>query len=71
MSGFSREVMAENLRALRARRRLSQREVARAIGVSEASIVNYENATSAPNYEVAWNLAALYGVSLDSLGRRE
>lgn len=68
---FDKEVMAANLRALRARVHISQEEAAKRAGVGVASIVNYENGQTAPNYETAWRLADLYGVTLDDLGGRK
>lgn len=68
---FDKDVMAANLRALRAREHISQEEVAKRVGIGVASVVNYENGQSSPSYETAWRLADLFGVTLDALGSRE
>ena len=68
---YSKQAIADNLRALRARKRLSQEEVARAIGVNPGTISNYENAEVNISYENAWALADLYGVPLAELGGRD
>jgi len=67
---YDREAMASNLRGLRASKRLTQADVARAVGVSTATIANYENGEGSVSYEIAWALADLFEVSLDSLGSR-
>lgn len=41
--GFSKEVFAANLRAARAALRMSQKELADAVGVSQSAIVEYES----------------------------
>lgn len=68
---FSTDRLAAKLRGLRAEARLTQQQVADAVGVDQLTISNYENGKSAPSYETAWNLAMLYGVSLDALGGRK
>ena len=68
---FDKNVMADNLRGLRAKKRMTQAEVAEAIGVSTNTIVNYENGDGSVSYETAWKLADLYGVPLCDLGGRE
>lgn len=67
---FSKEEMSACLRELRARKRVTQQEVADAVGVDATSIYNYENARTAPTFEIAWRLADFYNVSLDRLGGR-
>lgn len=67
---YDREVIAGNLRACRARVRMTQEDVAKAIGCSEATIQNYEAGTVGISYENAWALCDLFGISLDELGCR-
>lgn len=69
--GYSKDVVAANLRALRARKRMTQAEVAAAVGVNANTIGNYENGDSSMSYEAAWKLADLYGVPLCDLGGRD
>ena len=45
---FSKEEMSACLRELRARKRVTQQEVADAVGVDATSIYNYENGRTAP-----------------------
>lgn len=68
---FDKEEPAGNLRAFRAKRRMSQQSVADAIGVDQITISNYENAVSGMSFENAWALADLFGVTLDDLGGRK
>lgn len=67
---FSKEEMSACLRELRARKRVTQQEVADAVGVDATSIYNYENGRTPPTFEIAWRLADFYNVSLDRLGGR-
>lgn len=67
---FSQDELAANLRALRARRNVSQSEVAAQLGVDANTVSNYETGSTIPNYQTAWALADYYGVTLDELGSR-
>lgn len=73
---FDKMAFAENLKRLRREkaarenRDVTQAEVAEAIGVNEATVLNYETGKSVASYEVAWALADFYGVALDELGGR-
>lgn len=69
--GYSKDVIAANLRGLRAKRRMTQAEVAEAVGMNINTISNYENGDSSMSYEAAWKLADLYGVPLCELGGRD
>lgn len=68
---FDKYVLADNLRGFRAKNRMSQSEVAAAVGVSETTIVNYENGKGRLGFETAWALADLFGVALCDLGGRD
>lgn len=68
---FSKSVLADNLRGLRAKHRMTQEEVAKVVGVSVNTIANYENGEGGMGYETAWKLADLYGVSIGELGGRD
>lgn len=67
---FNKEEMSACLRELRARKHVTQQEVADAVGVDVTSIYNYENGRTAPTFEIAWRLADFFDVSLDRLGGR-
>lgn len=56
------------LRQLRTERNLTQAEIAEAIGVSAATIGNYEQGTREPRKKEIWQkLSDYFGVSIDSL----
>lgn len=59
-----------NVRAERARRNMSRKELATATGIAESTIGNYENGASAINFDNAVKLADAFGISLDELAGR-
>ena len=59
--------LASNLRALRARKNVSQDEVADALHVDRKSVGNWESGATRPNLAAAWAIADYYGVTLDDL----
>ena len=62
----------ERLRALRAERRETQKQVAEAIGINERHYQFFEYGKHLPSLENAWKLADHFGVSIDYLvGRSE
>lgn len=64
------ETIAGELRAHRAKRNVTQREVAEAIGANPSTVGMWEQRAGV-SLEDAWKLADYYGVSLDELaGRR-
>ncbi|WP_312815119.1 helix-turn-helix domain-containing protein [Sedimentibacter sp.] len=65
----SKNNIAANLRYLRARRRLSQEEVAEKIGVTRQAIAKWENGDSLPDILNCEALADLFDVSLSDLVR--
>ena len=69
MSEFSMKNMAANLRAERARTRLSQHKVARLVGCSQGALQKWEAGECVPAMDSAYSLAELYGVTVDSLCR--
>lgn len=66
-----RDRIAAKLRGRRAEANLTQDQVADACGMERSSIGKYETGVSCMDYETAWDLADLYGVSLDELGGRK
>lgn len=66
-----RDLIARKLRGWRGEANLSQEKVADAVDMDKSSIGKYENGLSCMDYETAWDMADLYGVSLDELGGRE
>lgn len=63
------DVLAANLRAERARRRLPRAAVAQAAGVSEATVGNYERAggRKRPDLGTIASLAKVYGLTVQQL----
>ena len=58
---------AGNLRAQRARLRLSQEQLSKLSGVAPQSIKNYENEENTPSVDAACRLASALGISLNEL----
>ena len=65
-----RDLIAGKLRAHRAESALSQAELGELVNVDKSSISKYERGVACADYETMWDLADLYGVSLDELGGR-
>ena len=66
------KIFQENLIELRKRNNLTQREVAKTLGIAQPSYIRYENGTSEPTQETLVKIADLFDVSVDFLlGRKE
>lgn len=63
--------IAESLTELRKLKGWAQKEVADAIGVSQATYSAYERARNEPNAEMLVRLANLYGVTVDVILQRD
>lgn len=59
--------LAGNLRAARARTKLSQREVERATGYTQPVLCHWEQGRRPPSVAALFRLARLYGVSVGDL----
>ena len=59
--------MKFSLKAARVNAGLTQDEVAKALGKSKNTIVNYEKGRSSPDIETGKALAKLYGMSVDDI----
>ena len=68
---YSKEVFAGNLRAQRARLRMSQQDLADASGVNVQSIQTYECEQAVPSVEKACMLADALGIGLNDLAGYE
>ena len=66
MSGFS-----ERLAALRPQRKLTQAELARALGISKSAVSMYERGNREPEFDLLQAMADLFGVSAGVLLGRE
>lgn len=64
---LDREKLAERLRMERARKKVTQAEVAEATGTTGAAICNYENGSRTPTLDKLNALADYYGVTTDYL----
>lgn len=64
---FDSHIFAGNLRALRARRNISQNEAARLIGINPTTLSSYESSACGPSLENACKIAEFYGVSVTFL----
>ena len=65
------DVFKKNLVELRKMNKLTQREVAEHLGISQPSYIRYENGRSEPTIENLVKLADLFDVSLDYLCGRK
>ena len=64
ISEYSKTIVAGNLRAHRAKQRLTQEQLADLANVSVQSIKNWENAQSVMNFDNAINLANALKIEL-------
>ena len=64
---FDSQIFGGNLRALRARRNISQSEAARLIGINPTTLSSYESSACGPSLENACKIAEFYGVSVTFL----
>jgi putative transcriptional regulator len=61
------EKMAIQLKAARVNANLTQGAVAKKLGISKNSIVNYESYKSKPSVDLAKKFANLYGMKVDDI----
>lgn len=71
MTTYSDMKVADNLRGQRAKRRMTQQEVADAIGVSPGTVNNWEAGKGGMSFENAWKLADLFGCGIGELFGRD
>lgn len=65
--GYNKSVLAGNLRGFRAKKRMTQAELAVASGVNEATIFNYENGTNVPGIDKIVSIAEVLGCTPNDL----
>lgn len=58
---------ASNLKELRKERKISQAALAKAIGVTQQCVSEWERGRIEPTLSYLWKLADLFGVSIDVL----
>lgn len=71
MTTYSDMKVADNLRGQRAKRRMTQQEVADAIGVSQGTVNNWEAGKGGMSFENAWKLADLFECGIGELFGRD
>lgn len=64
-------IFSERLKTLRKEKKLTQKELAEQIGISQKSYSHWETGKNEPSFENLINLADLLEVSLDCLLGRE
>ncbi|MCF6195333.1 MAG: helix-turn-helix transcriptional regulator [Emcibacter sp.] len=60
-------MMENNLRVLRAQRKMSQAELAEALGVSRQTINTIENGKYDPSLPLAFSMAGLFGKKIEEI----
>ncbi|MBQ9411645.1 MAG: helix-turn-helix transcriptional regulator [Oscillospiraceae bacterium] len=60
-------MLSQQIRAMRTARKMSQVELANAVGVTKQSVSNWENDNIQPSIEMLVRLAAVFSVSTDYL----
>ena len=62
-----REILGDNLKALRIQHQLTQEELAEHLNVSRQVVAKQEKGDSAPDVQYCMKIAKLYNVTLDNL----
>ncbi|MBR1983686.1 MAG: helix-turn-helix transcriptional regulator [Clostridia bacterium] len=57
----------DNFKKLRLQSKLSQQQVAKALGINQSNVSNWEKDVSRPEYENLIQLSKLYGVTISEL----
>ena len=66
------KIFQENLIELRKRNNLTQKKIAKALGIAQPSYIRYENGTAEPTQQTLVKIADLFDVSIDFLlGRKD
>ncbi len=66
------KIFEQRLKELRLNERLTQRDMAEKLGLSQPSYIRYENGSSEPSQENLVKIADIFDVSIDYLlGRKE
>lgn len=68
---YSKEQVAECIRANRARRRMSREALAEKSGIPACTIATYEQAECGMSFENAWAIADVFGMDMDELFERK
>ena len=60
-------MIKNRIRELRARHQMKQEELARRVGVRRETIGNLEKGRYNPSLVLAWNIAQVFGVSIEEI----
>ena len=63
--------IANNLKYLRKKKRLTQQQFADQMGIKRASVGAYEESRAEPKYELLKKIADFYGLTMDELANDE
>lgn len=61
--------MLTNLKTLRKKQRMTQRELADALHISQTSVSKYERGESEPDIEMLINISDFFGITVDEFVR--
>ena len=67
----TKEIVASNLKELRIKKGIYQKELAEALGVKQATVARYESGVAAPSLEVLVAYADYFNVSMDVIFGRK
>lgn len=71
MGGGPEAAMKNRIRVLRAERRWTQADLAERIGVSRNSVIAIENERYDPSLPLAFKIAEIFGLPIESIFERE
>lgn len=60
-------MISNRIKEFRARNNMSQEDLANAVGVRRETIGNLENGRYNPSLVLAWNIAKVFGVTIEEL----
>lgn len=67
MSTFNRDTFAKRLHDLRTEHRITQRELAKALGVTDMTISRYESGSVEPSIEIIYRICDYFNIGLNRL----
>ena len=66
-SNYNKELIANNLRALRDSKKLSRQQLAMKLGITQSCIHRYENELSNPSLPIVYKYIKIFNISFDEL----
>lgn len=67
MADFDKKKTAQRIKALRTESDMSQKELAKMVGIAQNTLAQYENGTASPSLKVLVKLAEVLNTSTDYL----